>query len=116
MDTLITVFVVLHFIGFLVLLADMALQLPAAMAGRARMRPAMRAGAAVALLTGVVLVALNQADDQDLNNVKLAVKLGVVVVILALIYVKRDEERVSNALFGAVGALTVANILVAVLW
>ncbi|WP_326598651.1 hypothetical protein [Streptomyces sp. NBC_01803] len=116
MDTLINVFVVLHFIGFIVLLADMAVQLPAAMAGKARMRPAMRLGAAAALLTGIVLVALNQADDQDLNNVKLAVKLGVVVIILALIYVKRDEEKVPNSLFGAVAALTVGNILVAALW
>ncbi|MGK5529203.1 hypothetical protein [Streptomyces sp. URMC 129] len=116
MDMLITVFVVLHFIGFLVLLADMALQLPAAMDGKARMRPAMRFGAAGALLTGIVLVALNQADDQDLNNVKLAVKLGVVVLVLALIYVKRDEERVPNSLFAAVGALTIGNILIAFLW
>ena len=73
-------------------------------------------GALTMLVTGIVLVGLNQADDQPVNNIKIGIKLAVLVVILALVYVKRDEEKVDKALFGAVGALTVANIFIAVLW
>lgn len=43
-------------------------------------------------------------------------KLAVLVVILGLVYVKRDEERVDKALFSAVPALVVVNILIATLW
>jgi hypothetical protein len=44
------------------------------------------------------------------------VKLALLVVILGLVYVKRDEEKVENSLFGLVGGLTTANIFIAVLW
>jgi hypothetical protein len=85
--------------------------------GRAgRVAPAMRHGALTMLITGVVLVGLNQADDQAVNNVKIGIKLALLVVILGLVYVKRDEERVDKALFEAVGGLTVANIFIATLW
>lgn len=43
-------------------------------------------------------------------------KLAILFVILCLVYVKRDEEHVDKALFGAVGGLTVINIFIAVLW
>ena len=73
-------------------------------------------GALTMLVTGVALVGLNQADDQPVNNIKIGVKLALLVVILGLVYVKRDEEKVRRRLFGAVGALTTANIFIAVLW
>jgi hypothetical protein len=38
------------------------------------------------------------------------------VVILGLVYVKRDDEKLPAAVFGAVGGLTAANIFIAVLW
>jgi hypothetical protein len=84
--------------------------------GEARMGTGMLHGALTMLVTGVALVGLNQADDNDVNNVKIGVKLAVLFVILALVYVKRDEERVSNAAFGAVGLLTTANIFIATTW
>lgn len=43
-------------------------------------------------------------------------KLAVLFVILAIVYVKRDEEHAEKGLFAAVGGLTVANIFIAVLW
>ncbi len=43
-------------------------------------------------------------------------KLALLIVILGLVYVKRDEERVDKAQFGLVGALTATNIFIAVLW
>lgn len=116
MDVVTNIFVGLHIIGIASLLGGFLTQMKAMSAGTARFVPAMLHGALTMLVTGVVLVGLNQAQDHPLNNIKLAIKMAVLVVILALVYVKRDEETVDKALFGAVGGLTVANIFIAVLW
>ncbi|QNP64826.1 hypothetical protein [Streptomyces genisteinicus] len=116
MDVLINVFVALHVIGIASLLGGFLTQMKAMGAGTARFTPAMLHGALTMLVTGVALVGLNQADDQAVNNIKIGVKLAVLVVVLGLVYVKRDEERVDKAVFGAVGALTVANVFIATLW
>ncbi|MCX4586468.1 hypothetical protein [Streptomyces sp. NBC_01481] len=116
MDVLINVFVALHIIGIASLLGGFLTQMKAMGAGTARFSPAMLHGALTMLVTGVVLVGLNQADDQPVNSLKIGIKLAVLVVVLGLVYVKRDEEKVDKALFGAVGGLTIANIFIATLW
>ncbi|RFU86300.1 hypothetical protein DY218_12900 [Streptomyces triticagri] len=116
MDVLTNVFVGLHIIGIASLLGGFLTQMKAMGDGTARFSPAMVHGALTMLVTGVVLVGLNQADDQPVNNLKIGIKLAVLIVILALVYVKRDEERADKSLFGLVGALTVVNIFLAVLW
>ncbi|MGA5409862.1 hypothetical protein ACPCSC_21680 [Streptomyces lavendulocolor] len=116
MDVLINVFVALHVIGIAALLGGFLIQMKAMGEGTARFGPAMLHGALTMLVTGVALVGLNQADDQAVNNVKIGVKLAILVVVLGLVYVKRDEERVDKAVFGAVGGLTAANVFIATLW
>ncbi|MET9665391.1 hypothetical protein ABZY19_08460 [Streptomyces sp. NPDC006475] len=116
MDVLINVFVALHIIGIASLLGGFLTQMKAMAEGTARFSPAMLHGALTMLVTGVALVGLNQADDQTVNNLKIGIKLAVLVVILGLVYVKRDEESVEKPLFAAVGGLTVANIFIATLW
>ncbi|MET9680304.1 hypothetical protein [Streptomyces coeruleorubidus] len=116
MDVLIHLFVGLHIIGIAVLLGGFLTQMKAMGAGTARYTPAMLHGALTMLVTGVILVGLNQADDQTVNNIKIGVKLALLIVILGLVYVKRDDEKVDKGLFGLVGALTTANVFIAVLW
>ncbi|MFG2991453.1 hypothetical protein ACGFZK_19560 [Streptomyces sp. NPDC048257] len=116
MDVLINVFVGLHIIGIASLLGGFLTQTKAMSAGTARFTPAMLHGALTMLVTGVLLVGFNQIDGTPVNNVKVGVKLAILFVILCLVYVKRDEERVEKGLFAAVGGLTVINIFIAVLW
>ncbi|MEU6928689.1 hypothetical protein [Streptomyces sp. NPDC046385] len=116
MDALINVFVALHIIGIASLLGGFLTQMKAMGTGTARFVPAMLHGALTMLVTGVALVGLNQADDHTVNNLKVGIKLAILVVILGLVYVKRDEEKVDKAVFGAVGGLTMANIFIATLW
>ncbi|MDT6984839.1 hypothetical protein ACFSUJ_21235 [Streptomyces lusitanus] len=116
MDVLIHIFVGLHIIGIASLLGGFLTQMKAMGAGTARFVPAMLHGALTMLVTGVVLVGLNQAQDYSVDNIKIGVKLALLVVILGLVYVKRDEEKVDKGLFGLVGLLTVTNIFIAVLW
>ncbi|EFL34351.1 integral membrane protein [Streptomyces viridochromogenes DSM 40736] len=116
MDILIHLVVGLHIIGIASLLGGFLTQMKAMGEGTARYTPAMLHGALTMLVTGVILVGLNQADDQSVNNVKIGVKLALLIVILGLVYVKRDDEKVDKGLFGLVGALTAANVFIAVLW
>ncbi|MDT3398570.1 hypothetical protein RKE29_18275 [Streptomyces sp. B1866] len=116
MDATINLFVGLHIVGIAALLGGFLAQLKAVRAGEARMSPGMLHGALTMLVTGAALVALDRADDAPVDNVKIGVKLALLVVILGLIYVRRDEERVTAAEFGTVGALTTANIFIAVMW
>ncbi|WP_037681246.1 hypothetical protein [Streptomyces griseus] len=116
MDVLIHLFVGLHIIGIASLLGGFLTQMKAMGRGTARFVPAMLHGALTMLVTGVILVGLNQADDQPVNNIKIGVKLALLIVILGLVYVKRDDEKVDKGLFALVGALTTANIFIAVLW
>jgi hypothetical protein len=116
MDVLIHLFVALHIIGIAALLGGFLTQMKAMGQGTARFVPAMLHGALTMLITGAILVGLNQADDQPVNNIKIGIKMALLVVILGLVYVKRDEETVDKSLFGLVGALAMANIFIAVLW
>ncbi|MFD7421807.1 hypothetical protein ACFV6M_15385 [Streptomyces californicus] len=116
MDVLINVVVALHIIGIASLLGGFLTQMKAMGAGAARFTPAMLHGALTMLVTGIALVGLNQADDHAVNNVKIGIKLALLVVILALVYVKRDEEKVDKGAFLAVGGLTVVNIFIATVW
>ncbi len=116
MDVVINVFVGLHIIGIASLLGGFLTQMKAMGAGTARFVPAMLHGALTMLVTGVILVGLNQMQDYAVDNIKIGVKLAVLIVILGLVYVKRDEEKVEKPLFGLVGLLTVVNIFIALLW
>ncbi|NED11197.1 hypothetical protein [Streptomyces sp. SID9124] len=116
MRVLIDFVVALHIIGIAALLGGFLGQMKAMKAGTARFVPGMLHGALTMLVTGVALVGLDQADDHPVNNVKIGIKLLILVVILGLVYVKRDEEKAEKGLFAAVGALTLANIFIATLW
>ncbi|MGI5137591.1 hypothetical protein [Streptomyces sp. CA-106110] len=116
MDVLIHLFVGLHIVGIAALLGGFLTQMKAMGRGTARFVPGMLHGALTMLVTGVVLVGLNQADHHSVNTFKIGVKLALLIVILGLVYVKRDEEKIEKGPFALVGALTTANIFIAVLW
>lgn len=116
MDVLIHLFVGLHIVGIAALLGGFLTQLKAMGRGEARFVPGMLHGALTMLVTGVALVGLNQAGGHHVDTLKIGVKLALLIVILGLVYVKRDEERVEKGAFGLVGLLTTVNIFIAVLW
>ncbi|PWI43750.1 hypothetical protein [Streptomyces sp. ICBB 8177] len=116
MDVLTHLFVGLHIIGIAALLGGVLTQMNAMRGGGARVVPAMLHGALTMLVTGIVLVGLSEAQHVHLSVPKIGLKLAFLVVILGLVYVKRDEETVEKGVVATVGALTVANIFIAVLW
>jgi hypothetical protein len=116
MDVLINFFVGLHIIGIAALLGGFLTQMKAMGRGEARIVPAMLHGALTMLVTGIVLLGLNQAAHHPINAIKIGTKVAVLVVILGLVYVKRDEEPVEKGVVATVGGLTIVNIFIAVLW
>ncbi|MFF2651006.1 hypothetical protein [Streptomyces sp. NPDC058045] len=116
MDVLLHLFVGLHIIGIASLLGGFLTQMKAMGQGAARFVPAMLHGALTMLVTGIALVGINESQRYGLDHVKIGLKLLILIVILGLVYVKRDEETVDKRLFGLVGLLTTANVFIAVLW
>ena len=113
MEILRDVLLVLHFIGLASLLGGFLVQ----MKGRSkRIEPAMVHGALTQLVTGLALVGLAESSGAEMDTVKVGVKLIVLLVILVLVWRGRKARHVGTTIWGAIGALTVINIIVAVAW
>ena len=114
MDVVLRILLFGHFIGLASLLGGYITQLSLR---NWRVGPAMVHGALTQLVTGVAMVGILSArDDAAVNNAKFAVKLLVLLVILALVWANRSKTPAAPKVFQAIGALTVADIAVAVFW
>jgi hypothetical protein len=103
----------IHLGGMALLLGGFAL---ATMAGQRRIPPAIFHGASIQLVTGLLLVAVNSADDRDLNHAKIAVKLTVAVVVAGLTHANRRRDPVPAGVFYGAFALAALNAIVAYSW
>lgn len=107
------VLVVLHLIGMAGVVGGWmaALRQP-------RVLPAMLYGALISLVTGLLLVGLSYPvfDGDNINNVKITVKLVVALVIAVLVWVNRTRESIPRGLLQLIGLLGLANVTIAVLW
>ncbi len=85
-------------------------------AGTARVLPAIMHSAWTMLLTGIILVGLQYAVGNPVNNAKITVKLLVLIAIVVIALINRKKESVAGWVLPAIGGLTVVNVLLAVLW
>jgi hypothetical protein len=115
MSTLFKLLLVLHFIGLASLLGGFLVQLSAE---RKVVNHAMLGGAFLQLITGLaldgVLESKKVADETVPGHTFVAVKLIVLVVVLALCWVDRKKESISPAVYWAIGGLTTLNVFVGV--
>lgn len=115
MDIVYGLLVVLHLVGWAIVLGGclVTLRKPAFPNGALH-------GALTALVTGVIMVGLRSAEVGDLeppNNTKIAVKLVLTLVVTGLIwYGSRKPERATRGLVGATLGITLVNVIIAVLW
>ena len=79
--------------------------------------------AATALLAGLVMVGLQHPLNADnptewplYNNTKIAVKLGIVLIILVLGYRQNKKSVFTTRTWATMLGLTVANIVIATAW
>ena len=113
--------IVLHFIGLASLLGGFLTQMKAMGKGLATIVPAMVHGAWTMLITGLLLVGVREwmammAWNEELDHMKIGVKTLVVIVILILVLLNKKKQSISAKTFGAIGLLTILNVVLAVFW
>ena len=116
MEILRNVILALHFVGFAVLIGGVIAQIPAMKAGAAKIQAAVLHGAWTMLGTGVLLVGLKYALEEDVNNAKIGIKMLLLVVIAALALINKNKDRVATWVLPTIAGLTVVNIVIAAVW
>jgi uncharacterized membrane protein len=116
MDILHSIVLALHFIGLAAIIGAFFVQ----MRRKTDFELApMLGGAITQLITGVALVGLAEAADTDLIYAKIAVKLGIAVIVLAAVIVAIVVQKRGGRVqpwFHTAGGLAIVNVLVAVFW
>ena len=113
MDALRVFLLVLHVGGMAVLLGAFVLEL---MGGTRRFSPVIFHVVGIQLLTGLLLVGVNEADDRDLDHAKVAVKLVIAFVVTGLVHGTRKRDPLPSPLFFGAFALAAANAVIAYSW
>lgn len=112
MDVVVGILVVLHLLGWAIALGALftTMKEPKVLGG-------VLHGLYLALLTGVLMWVLAAIDGWDVSVAKLATKLGVTLVVIALaIWGKRNPDKVTKGVVGAIAGLIVVNVAIAVMW
>lgn len=115
------ILVILHLVGMAAVLGGFLTQAKAMAKKAARIVPAMIHGAWTTLISGILLVGVAQwrigmGANFEVDHFKIAVKSVIVAVVLVLVMINRKKERVATPIFGAIGALTLSNVVLAVVW
>jgi hypothetical protein len=115
METVEHLLVLAHLLGMAAIVGS------AVFVARGVVTPALVWGARAQLLTGILLVGLAEAgEDDDLNMAKITVKLLVAIAVVACAEIAAAKERKGQEprpqLVNAAGVLALLNVLVAVLW
>ena len=116
MDFVYNLLVIFHFIGLASVVGGFLVQMKSPAKG---VNPAMIHGALTQLVTGVAMVGLVESGvvaDEEIDSNKIAVKLGITLIITVLAFVGRKKTPPQVAFWGAIGALSITNIVIAVLW
>ena len=113
MDVLRNILLVLHVGGMAVLLGGFGLEL---MGGTKRFSPVIFHMVGIQLLTGLLLVGVNEADDRDLDHAKVATKLLIALAVTGLVHATRKRDPLPPALFFGAFALAATNAVIAYAW
>lgn len=110
------ILVVLHIVGFGVVLGGTLAQLPNVKKGTAKISKGILHGSLLLLVTGLALVGMMYALGGSPNNAKIGVKTVVLLAIIVLVLVNRKKETVSGGVLGAIAGLSAVNVALAVIW
>lgn len=113
MATLYSIVVVIHLLGWAIVLGGTITSMR-----KPRIAPGVLHGALTALVTGIILVGLAEAAlDYDINHMKIGIKLLIALVVTALVFrADRAKQEPSRGTLGLIAGLTAVNIAIAVLW
>lgn len=115
-----TVAYILHMLGILGILV---LLLTQGMKKPRKFNAGVLHSAATALIAGLIMVGLQHPLNADnpteyplYNNTKIAVKLGIILIILAIGYRQNNKSVFTTKTWATMLGLTVVNIVIATAW
>ncbi|WP_336658741.1 hypothetical protein [Leucobacter sp. USHLN153] len=114
MDILLGVLIVVHIVAFGAVFGATLSQFPAARVGAARVTPGILHGTSLLFASGLFLVAAASLAGRHLNVGILAAKTLVLIVMVVLILVNRRKPRVAPSVLGAIAALSLVNVALAI--
>ena len=115
MDILKIIILILHFIGIGALLGSFLVQTKEIARGKGTVLTGMFHGSLLMLVSGLILVVLNEFNDAiEVNHMKVGIKLAVLIAIVVLVLVFRKKNPAPSWVLWLIGGLTVLNIVIAV--
>jgi hypothetical protein len=123
LDLIRLIVLIIHFIGLAAVIGPFILQ-------RTRKEAfqfgAMLTGSIVQIVSGAALIGLRKGEGLAVSDAKMAVKLGIAVIVLALVLIGMIRQRRLRArgagdgsvrpLLLTAGVAAIVNVVVAVLW
>ncbi|TQN32077.1 hypothetical protein FHX37_2003 [Haloactinospora alba] len=103
--------VFLHLLGMAGILSGFLMQL---MTGNAKSPKVILHSTLLQLVTGLLLTGLAEMGDDPVNHAKIAVKLGVAIVVTVLGVL--NLRNPATKLAASAGVLAILNVAVAVFW
>jgi hypothetical protein len=107
------ILVLFHLIGLAALLGGFLVQIRSK---QPEVNASMLNGSFTLGITGLALATLDELGPEPVDHVKMAIKLIITAVIVVLVAKNRKFASIPRGLWGLIGALTIANAAVAVLW
>mgnify|MGYP007060835173 CR=1 FL=1 len=115
MDILYSILVVLHLLGWAIVLGGVLANMR-----KPKLAPGVLHGALTALLTGILLVGVAEATSggpEEINHMKIGIKLLIALVVTGMaIFGRRNTESVKTGYLGGIAGLVVVNVALAVIW
>ncbi|WP_040164437.1 hypothetical protein [Microbacterium gorillae] len=106
----------LHIIGVASLLGGMLTQMKAMKTGTTKIVPAIFHGAWTMLATGIILVGMDYPLGHPPNNIKISVKLLLLIVIFVISFMNKKKDKLASWVLPTLMVLTIANIVIATTW
>jgi hypothetical protein len=103
----------LHLIGFAALFGGFLVQ---TRSREPEINAAMLHGSYTMLVTGIALTVLIEMGDDPVNHIKIGIKLAVALIITVLVIINRRFASIPRGLWALLGALTLLNASLAVIW
>ena len=113
MEIAIKIVLILHFIGLAGIIGGWIATVKAPQINKAILH-----GSILQVVTGILLVGLNQMNDADLNHMKIGIKLliALVILVVAIVGTKKEAKAPgsSGSLATIAGLLAIVNVVIAV--
>lgn len=118
MEILMSILLILHIIGIAGLFGGWFLQISKVVRGTAVIPAGMVHAGWLALVAGILMFGVVEmtADPTMDLRIKLTVKLLIAAVIMVLLMLNKKKDPAPSSIMWLVGGLTLANIVIAVVW